>query len=172
MQSWLAKHKQLARHKCSTDCPDLKNQILTLTAPFFSQQEKTMQGSCWRKASMAWWNRFNILILTLFHYFHQEQTKLVYKIFWISDVLLEIILRTSCLGDLIVDCFSEAQFNHAVCINHALIWDLLSSRIFVRDTENIKSIQVNFILLAQNIMYLWLEWFYGFLLQKQEKKGK
>ena len=36
-----------------------------------------------------------------------------------------------------LDCFSEAQFNHTVCIYHILIWDLLNSRSFIGETENI-----------------------------------
>ena len=32
-----------------------------------------------------------------------------------------MLLRTFCLIELILDCFSEAQFIHTVCIYHALI---------------------------------------------------
>ena len=74
-----------------------------------------------------------------FHYFRLEQTKLLYEIFWIPEALLEklkILLRTSCLTELILDCFSEVQFNHTVCNYHTLIWDLLNSSSFVRETEN------------------------------------
>ena len=40
-----------------------------------------------------------------------------------SEVLLEKLkmLRAFCLIELILDCFSEAQFIHTVCIYHTLI---------------------------------------------------
>ena len=65
-------------------------------------------------------NRLKKLIMTLFHYFRPEQTKVFYEIFWIPETLsekLKILLRTSCLIELILDCF-EAQFNHTVFIYH------------------------------------------------------
>ena len=49
---------------------------------------------------------------------------------------LNTLLRTSCLPELILDCF-EAQFNHTVFIFHSLKWDLLNFRSFVGKAENI-----------------------------------
>ena len=49
---------------------------------------------------------------------------------------LKILLRTSCLIELILDCF-EPQFNHTVFIFHTLKWDLLNFRSFVGEAENI-----------------------------------
>ena len=59
---------------------------------------------------------------------------------WIPEALsekLKILLRTSRLIELILDCF-EPQFNHTVFIFHTLKWDLLNLRSFVGEAENIK----------------------------------
>ena len=49
-----------------------------------------------------------------------------------------MLLRISCLIEIILDCFSEAQVIHTVCIYHTLILDLLNSKSVVGlETENV-----------------------------------
>ena len=58
-----------------------------------------------------------LFMASIFYYFRLEQTKLVYKEALAEK--LKILLMTSCLIELLLDCF-EVQFNRTVFIFHTL----------------------------------------------------